>query len=68
VQKVRWEVGGTDLTGEYTFLYEKRNNEHEVVTGFLVHKTFVSAIKRVDFVSDRMSYIILRGSGVKSLF
>jgi hypothetical protein len=26
-----------------------------------VHKRIISAVKRVDFVSDRMSYIILRG-------
>jgi hypothetical protein len=26
-----------------------------------VHKTIISAVKRVEFVSDRMSYIILRG-------
>jgi hypothetical protein len=26
-----------------------------------VHKRIVSAVKRVQFVSDRMSYIILRG-------
>jgi hypothetical protein len=30
-------------------------------TGFLVHKRIISAIKTVEFVSDRMSYIILRG-------
>jgi hypothetical protein len=26
-----------------------------------VYKTIISAVKRVEFVSDRMSYIILRG-------
>jgi hypothetical protein len=26
-----------------------------------VHKRITSAVKRVEFVSDRMSYIILRG-------
>jgi hypothetical protein len=26
-----------------------------------VHKIIVSVVKRVEFVSDRMSYIILRG-------
>jgi hypothetical protein len=28
---------------------------------FFVHKRFVSAVRRVEFISDRMSYIILRG-------
>jgi hypothetical protein len=26
-----------------------------------VHKRIISAVKRVEFVSDRMSYIVLRG-------
>ena len=28
---------------------------------FFVHQRIVSAVKRVEFVSDRMSYIVLRG-------
>ena len=30
-------------------------------TGFFVHHRTVSAIKRVEFVSDRVSYIVLKG-------
>ena len=29
--------------------------------GFFVHHRIVSAVKRVEFVSDRVSYIVLRG-------
>ena len=31
-------------------------------TGFFVHHRIVSAVERVVFVSDRVSYIVLRGS------
>jgi len=29
--------------------------------GFFVHHRIGSAVKRVEFISDRMSYIVLRG-------
>jgi hypothetical protein len=58
---VRWEGGGTEPTGEYTFFYGKRNENHELDTDFFVRKRIISAVKRVEFVSDRMSYIIQRG-------
>jgi hypothetical protein len=31
---VRWEGGGNEATAEYTFFYGKRNENHELVTGF----------------------------------
>jgi exonuclease III len=60
MQEVRWEGDGTESAGECTFSYGKRNENHELGTGFFVHKRIISAVKRVEFVSDRMSYIILR--------
>jgi hypothetical protein len=32
-----------------------------IETRFSVHKRVVSAVRRVEFISDKMSYIILRG-------
>jgi hypothetical protein len=59
VQEVRGDGGGTGPAEEYTFLYGKRNENHELNTHFSVHNRVMLAVKRVEFISDRLSYIIL---------
>jgi hypothetical protein len=61
VEDVRWDKEDTVRAGNYNFLYRKENKNNELETGFFVHHRTVSAVKRVEFVSDRVSHIVLRG-------
>ena len=53
--------GGTVRAEVYNVFNGKVNDNHQYGTGFFVHHRIVSAVKRVEFVSDRVSYIVLRG-------
>jgi threonine aldolase len=54
------EVAPNQQTNIY-FCYEKGNENHELGAGSSVRKRITSAVKRVKFVSDRLSYITIRG-------
>ena len=61
VQEVRWDTGGTVRAGDFNVFCGKRNENHQLETGVFVHYRIVSAVERVEFLSDRVSYIVLRG-------
>jgi hypothetical protein len=53
--------GHTVRAGEYNFSYGKGNDNHQLGTGFFVHQRIAPAVKRVEYVNDRVSYIVTRG-------
>jgi hypothetical protein len=57
VQEVRWDKGGTEPAGDYTLFYGNGNADHHLGTGFF---SYIRGSYQ-QFVSDRMSYITLRG-------
>jgi hypothetical protein len=58
VQEVKWKGGDTEPAEEYTFFYEKGNENHELGAVFFLYKRIISAVKRVESVSDRISHLI----------
>jgi hypothetical protein len=59
VQEVRLEKGA--MKGQRIIRFSMEKGIKIIRTGFFVHKRITSAVRRVQFVADRMSYIILTG-------
>ena len=56
-----WNKGDTVRPGDYNFIYGKGNKNHELGTRHSVYHTIVSAVTTVESVSDRMSYVVMKG-------
>jgi hypothetical protein len=56
VQNARWESSGMEPQAEYTLFMERGIRTTNWIQCLFVHKRIISAIKRVEFVIDRMSY------------
>jgi hypothetical protein len=61
VQEVRWDNGGSEAADDDILLYGNGYANLHLCTSLLIHHGIRTAVKRVKFISDRMSYIILRG-------
>ena len=60
MQGVRWDKGGPVRTGDYVFSTGKEIKQFDLEQEF-VHRRIASAVNKVDFVTDRLLYIVLRG-------
>ena len=58
--EVRWPGEGSQESGSFALSYGGAERP-EFGTGFLVRRRILSAIREVQFVSDRISYLILKG-------
>jgi hypothetical protein len=60
VQEVRWDKGGVERVETYTVFYVNGIDNHHLGTNIFAHKGIISVVERVEFVRDRMLYIILK--------
>jgi hypothetical protein len=54
-------LGETVRAGDYKFSVGTGNDNHQLGREFSVHHRIVSAVKRIEIVRDRITYICLRG-------
>jgi hypothetical protein len=60
IQVVRWFNVDSQPADNYIFLYGDKNDNNRIA-GFFIHMGIILAVKRVEFISGRISYVTLRG-------
>ena len=65
-QEVRWDKGTIQEQGVFFSTEEERKSS--IGKSFFLHHRILSAVNRVAFVSDRVSYIVLRGRWSNIIF
>jgi hypothetical protein len=58
-QEGRWGEVDKSATGLLYFFCGYGNVNRHLGTGFFIHKQIMSAVKRLEFISDRMLYIYI---------
>jgi hypothetical protein len=61
VKEVRWVECGSQPEDDYIFSNGNKSDSNHLGQAFIVDKGITSTVKRKEFISDRMSYITLRG-------
>jgi hypothetical protein len=60
VEEVWWDKGGPVRAADYNFFYEQGTDNHQLETGLFTHHRIAAAVTRVEYVSNRVSYTVLR--------
>jgi len=58
IPEVRWNNGDGEVTDDFIF-FGKGYNNYERLVLFIIHKRILAAVKGVEFVSDRLSHVVL---------
>ena len=61
IQEVTLVGNGISPIGDYSLYIGEGNNCHEIRTGFCIHQRIKSAVMKVKFISDSLSYLIRSG-------
>ena len=64
VQEVNLEGNGTLESENYILFCGEGNANHQLETGFIVHRQIRSPVKKVEFINGLVSCITLRPNGV----